>query len=279
MLDQRLIRENPTLVENKLSTRGKVFDLSKVNKMTIQSKDIDIELCSLQSESKKLSKIIGKQIRDSINKNNQSLIELKNGGNKYNLKISEYEDKKRALDKQIKNEILRLPNFPSNNAPIGKSESNNVELKQWGDPLKENNLKTHWEIGESLNLFDFSKTTKISKSRFLTLIGRGAKLERALINFMLDMHTSNGYLELMPPALVNSESLQGSGQLPKFSEESFKCSNDDLWLSPTAEVPLTAFHKEEIINPKILPLKYVAYSPCFRREAVSYTHLRAHETQ
>ena len=270
MLDQRLIRENPTLVEDKLSTRGKVFDLSKVHKMTIQSKEIDIELCSLQSESKKLSKIIGKQIRDSINKNNQSLIELKNEGNKYKLKISEYEEKKRTLDKQIKNEILRLPNFPSNNAPIGKSEINNVELKQWGDPLKENNLKTHWEIGESLNLFDFSKTTKIAKSRFITLIGKGAKLERALINFMLDMHTSNGYLELMPPALVNSESLQGSGQLPKFSEESFKCSNDDLWLSPTAEVPLTAFHKEEIINPKILPLKYVAYTPCFRREAGSY---------
>ena len=132
------------------------------------------------------------------------------------------------------------------------------------------NLKSHWEIGENLNLFDSKKTTKISKSRFITLIGNGAKLERALINFMLDLHTKNGYLELMPPALVNSESLGGSGQLPKFAEESFKCANDDLWLSPTAEVPLTAFHKQEIIDPKILPLKYVAYSPCFRREAGSY---------
>ena len=132
------------------------------------------------------------------------------------------------------------------------------------------NLKSHWEIGESLNLFDSIKSTKISKSRFITLIGNGAKLERALINFMLDMHTKNGYLELMPPALINSESLQGSGQLPKFSNESFKCSNDDLWLSPTAEVPLTAFHRNDIIDSKQLPLKYVAYSPCFRREAGSY---------
>ena len=270
MLDQRLIRENPTLVEDKLSTRGKIFDLSHVHNMTIQSKQIDIELCTLKSESKKLSKIIGNQIRDSKNKNNQSLIELKNEGNKYKSKISEYEEKKRTLDKQIKNEILRLPNFPSKNTPFGEGESNNIELRQWGDPKKEGNLKTHWEIGESLNLFDSSKTTKISKSRFITLTGNGARLERALINFMLDMHSSNGYLELMPPALVNSKSLQGSGQLPKFSEESFKCSNDDLWLSPTAEVPLTAFHKDEIIDPKILPLKYVAYSPCFRREAGSY---------
>jgi len=136
--------------------------------------------------------------------------------------------------------------------------------------LRKDNIRSHWEIGESLNLFDSIKSTKISKSRFITLIGNGARLERALINFMLDIHTKNGYLELIPPALINSESLQGSGQLPKFFNESFKCSNDDLWLSPTAEVPLTAFHKNEIIDPKLLPLKYVAYSPCFRREAGSY---------
>ena len=270
MLDQRLIRENPTFVEEKLSTRGKVFNLSNIHDMTIQSKEIDIKLCSLQSESKKLSKKIGDQIRNSNIKHNQNLIDLKNEGNKFKSKISEYEERKRTLDKAIRNEILRLPNFPSQNTPFGKNESNNIKLRQWGDPLKRDNLKTHWEIGEKLNLFESSKTTKISKSRFITLTGNGARLERSLINFMIDVHTSNGYMELMPPALVNSESLQGSGQLPKFSEESFKCSNDDLWLSPTAEVPLTAFHKDEIIDPKILPLKYVAYSPCFRREAGSY---------
>ena len=163
-----------------------------------------------------------------------------------------------------------MPNFPSKEAPIGKDESDNLQLKTWGDPLIKENIKSHWEIGESLNIFDSLKSTKISKSRFITLIGNGARLERALINFMLDMHTKNGYLELMPPALVNSESLTGSGQLPKFSNESFKCSNDDLWLSPTAEVPLTGFHRNELIDPKQLPIKYVAYSPCFRREAGSY---------
>ena len=270
MLDQKLIRENPTSDEENLSSRGKVYKISHIHELTVKKKEIDIEISSLQSESKKLSKLIGQEISKSQDNNSLELINLKKKGNDYRTRISEYEEKKRILDKQIHNDISNLPNFPSKDAPIGKDESNNIEVKTWGDPLRKDNLRSHWEIGESLNLFDSIKSTKISKSRFITLIGNGAKLERALINFMLDMHTKNGYLELIPPALINSESLQGSGQLPKFSNESFKCSNDDLWLSPTAEVPLTAFHKNEIIDPKLLPIKYVAYSPCFRREAGSY---------
>ena len=270
MLDQKLIREKPKFIEENLSLRGKFFNISPIHKLTLEKKEIDIEISSLQSESKKLSKSIGLLISKSQNNISQELNELKNKGNKYRIKISEFEDKKRILDDQIRKEILSLPNFPSKDAPIGKNESDNVQIKTWGDPLIKENLKSHWEIGESLNLFETTKTTKISKSRFITLIGNGARLERALINFMLDTHTKNGYLELMPPALVNSESLQGSGQLPKFSNESFKCSNDDLWLSPTSEVPLTAFHRNEIIDHKLLPIKYVAYSPCFRREAGSY---------
>ena len=270
MLDQKLIRENPTSVEESLSLRGKVFNISQIQELTLQKKEIDIEISSLQSESKKLSKLIGQEISKSKNNDSPEVNNLKIKGNEYRTKISEFEEKKRTLDKNIHNEICNLPNLPSKDAPIGKDESHNVQVKKWGDPLVSENLKSHWEIGESLNLFDSVKSTKISKSRFITLIGNGARLERALINFMLDIHTSNGYLELMPPALVNSESLIGSGQLPKFSNESFKCSNDDLWLSPTAEVPLTAFHRNDIINSKQLPLKYVAYSPCFRREAGSY---------
>ena len=270
MLDQKLIRENPTFVEENLSLRGKGFNISPIHKLTIEKKDIDISISSLQSESKKLSKLIGQEISKSLNNNSQELNELKKQGNNLKIKISELEEKKRIIDNQIHNQISSLPNFPSKDAPVGKDESNNVQLKTWGDPFKGENLKSHWEIGEFLNLFDSVKSTKISKSRFITLIGNGARLERALINFMLDIHTKNGYLELMPPALVNSESLKGSGQLPKFSNESFKCSDDDLWLSPTAEVPITAFNKNEIIDSKLLPLKYVAYSPCFRREAGSY---------
>ena len=270
MLDQKLIREHPTSVEEKLSLRGKVFNISDIHALTVEKKEIDIEISNLQSESKKLSKLIGIEISKSQKNNSPELNNLKKKGNEYRSKISEFEEKQRILVKEINDQIYNLPNFPSEDAPIGKDESNNVQVKTWGNPLVADNLRSHWEISESLNLFDSTKSTKISKSRFITLIGNGARLERALINFMLDIHTKNGYLELMPPALVNSESLKGSGQLPKFSNESFRCANDDLWLSPTAEVPLTAFHKNQIIDFNQLPIKYVAYSPCFRREAGSY---------
>ena len=270
MLDQKFIREQPSIVEEKLSLRGKVVDLSNLHKLTIQIKDTEINLSNLQSESKKISKAIGQHFNSIDRSTLENLEELKSLGNKLKIKISKLEEEKRNLQEQITKTILNLPNFPSEETPLGNNENDNIELRKWGDPNLKKNVKSHWEIGEALNLFDMKRSSNISKSRFISLIGDGAKLERALINFMLDCHIQKGYLEIMPPALVNSESLQGSGQLPKFSNESFKCLNDDLWLSPTAEVPLTAFHKNEIINHDLLPLKYVAYSPCFRREAGSY---------
>ena len=270
MLDQKLIREDPTFVEKKLSRRGKTFELSNLHQLTLKIKETDIELSNLQSESKKLSKLIGEIYQQNNDSVPDDFNKMKNQANNLKAKISNLEIKKRDLNKEILNELLKLPNFPSDKSPSGNDESQNVEIKKWGNPTIVNNQKSHWEIGENLNLFDSKRSSKISKSRFITLIGEGARLERALINFMLDTHFKKGYLELIPPALVNSDSLQGSGQLPKFSNESFKCSDDDLWLSPTAEVPLTAFHKDEIIDINKLPLKYVAYSPCFRREAGSY---------
>ena len=270
MLDQRLIRENPRLVEEKLSVRGINLDLSHLHELTIAIRLKDTELSNLQSESNKISKLIGNYYQNKKDSSAIDINELKKNGNNLKSEISKLEQIKRDLNKQIIDEILKLPNFPSENTPKGKNESENIEIRKWGDAIKNKNIKSHWQIGEELNLFDTKRTSRISKSRFITLIGNGAKLERALINFMLDIHHKNGYQELMPPALVNSESLRGSGQLPKFSNESFKCDEDDLWLSPTAEVPLTAFHKDEIIDQKLLPLKYVAYSPCFRREAGSY---------
>ena len=270
MLDQRLIRENPRLVEEKLSVRGINLDLSNLQELCIAFKLKDSELSNLQSESNKISKLIGNYYHNQKDSSIGDINVLKRNGNNLKSEISKLEQIKRDLNKEIIDEILKIPNFPSKNAPKGKDESQNIELRKWGNPLKKENIKSHWEIGENLNLFDTKRTSRISKSRFITLIGNGARLERALINFMLDTHQKNGYLELMPPALVNSESLRGSGQLPKFANESFKCHEDDLWLSPTAEVPLTAFHKDEIIDPKLLPLKYVAFSPCFRREAGSY---------
>ena len=188
MLDQKLIRENPTTVEENLSLRGKVYNISHINELTIKKKQIDIEVSTLQFESKQISKLIGQEISKSQNNNSQELNNLKKKGNEYKIKISEFEEKQRILDKQINIEISNLPNFPSKDAPIGKDENDNVQLNTWGDPLVADNIKSHWEIGEGLNLFDSIKSTKISKSRFITLIGNGAKLERALINFMLDEH-------------------------------------------------------------------------------------------
>ena len=270
MLDQKLIRENPTFVEKRLSRRGKTFELSNLHQLTLKIKDIEIELSNSQSESKKLSKLIGEIYQQNNDLAPEDFSKIKDQANNLKAKISNIEVIKRDLNKEILNELLKLPNFPSDNTPIGNDETQNVEIKKWGNPKIVKNQKSHWEIGEYLNLFDSKRSSKISKSRFITLIGEGARLERALINFMLDTHFKKGYLELIPPALVNSNSLQGSGQLPKFSNESFKCIDDDLWLSPTAEVPMTAFHKDELIDLKKLPLKYVAYSPCFRREAGSY---------
>ena len=178
MLDQKLIRENPTSVEENLSLRGKVYNISHINDLTVKKKEIDIEISTLQFESKKLSKLIGREISKSKNNSSPELNDLKKKGNGYRIQISELEDRQRILEKQIHNEICNLPNFPSKDAPIGKDESNNVQLKTWGDPLISENLKSHWEIGESLNLFESIKSTKISKSRFITLIGNGARLEK-----------------------------------------------------------------------------------------------------
>ena len=167
-------------------------------------------------------------------------------------------------------ELLTLPNLPSAQTPDGKNEASNIEIKRWGNPRQEAGLEEHWQIGERLGLFETERSVRIAQSRFVTLLGMGARLERALINFMLDLHGRKGYSEVLPPILVNSASLTGSGQLPKFAEESFRCAHDDLWLTPTAEVPITSLHRDEVIPAEQLPIKYVAYTPCFRREAGSY---------
>ena len=163
MLDQKLIRENPTFVEENLSLRGKVYKISHIHKLTLKKKEIDIEISSLQSESKKLSKSIGQVIGKSQNNNSQELNDLKKKGNEFRIKISELEEKQRILGKEVDNEIYNLPNFPSKEAPIGKDESDNLQLKTWGEPLVKENIKSHWEIGESLNIFDSLNSTKYQK--------------------------------------------------------------------------------------------------------------------
>ena len=182
------------------------------------------------------------------------------------------EDEQANLERQISEIVLALPNIPQASVPVGKSCRQNQEVRTWGAKKKYDfQLLSHDEIGRKLDILDFDRAGKISGSRFVVYKGLGAALERALISFMLDLHIKeHGYTEVMPPALVNPESLRGTGQLPKFEEELFKCRDDELYLIPTAEVPVTNLHRDEILQPDALPIKYVAYTPCFRREAGSY---------
>jgi seryl-tRNA synthetase len=183
--------------------------------------------------------------------------------------IQQLDQAVRELEEQLDQILLVLPNLPHQSVPTGQDESANQVIRSWGEPKKfEFSPQSHDQLGVALNLMDFERAAKISGARFVVMRGPGAKLERALINFMLDLHTKeHGYTEMIPPYLVNQAALIGTGQLPKFEEDLFKCNNGDYYLIPTAEVPLTNLHRDEILNATDLPLKYVANTPCFRAEA------------
>ena len=273
MLDQRLVRENPNLLTRELSRRGIKVDLNPLQLLAQQQRDLEKERSNLQAKGNLIGKEVGQKIKSGLSPQSIEISQLKFQGNEIKKKVGLLEEKEKALSSNLKTELLRLPNLPSPECPDGKSENDNKELRRWGEPREKdekNYFKEHWQIAQDLHLWDTERSSKISQSRFVTLLNQGARLERALINFMLDLHTSKGYQEVLPPVLVNTLSLTASGQLPKFAEESFRCADDDLWLTPTAEVPVTSLHRDEIIPSSELPLRYVAYSPCFRREAGSY---------
>ena len=166
--------------------------------------------------------------------------------------------------------MLRIPNIPNPEIPVGEDDSANVEIRRWGEPRKFGfEPKAHWDIGTNLNLFDFERGTKIAGTRFTVYKGLGARLERAVIQYFLNTHSDNGYTEIFPPYMVNRASMTGTGQLPKFEEDAFKVENNGFFLIPTAEVPVTNLHRDEILNGADLPIKYTAYSACFRAEAGS----------
>ena len=271
MLDLKLIRENPEQVQADLNKRGD-YDLSPLLELDRQQRELEGGRSLLQARSNEIGKAVGQKIKSGSDPNGPEVAALKIEGNEIKTQLQELEPKERAIKEQIQGILLTLPNLPSDTTPLGTSEEENVEIKRWGDEyLPKDELKSHWEIGEQLGILDFKRSVeKIAQSRFVTLIGAGAALERALISFMIDRHTRSGYIEVMPPILINSAALTGSGQLPKFAEESFQCKNDDLWLTPTAEVPLTNLHRDEILSDEDLPIYYCAYTPCFRREAGSY---------
>ncbi|MFZ4639357.1 MAG: serine--tRNA ligase [Nodosilinea sp.] len=271
MLDLRQIREKPEVVQAALSQRG-AYNLAPLIALDEQQRQLETRRSQLQARSNDIGKRVGQAMKAGTGASAPEVVALKAEGNQIKAELQTLEPEEREIKAQIEAFLLTLPNLPSDSTPVGASEADNVEVRRWGDAyLPQGDVKPHWEIGETLGILDFKRAAeKIAQSRFVVLIGAGAALERALISFMLDRHTRAGYQEVLPPYLINSAALTASGQLPKFAEESFQCRNDDLWLTPTAEVPLTNFHRDEILNADQLPLRYCAYTPCFRREAGSY---------
>ena len=273
MLDQRLLRENPELIRRQLGRRGLELDLTGLQQIALQERDLEETRSTLQAEGNRIGREVGQLIRGGASPQGPELAELREQGNRIKQQVAGLEEEEQRLKARLQEQLLVLPNLPSAQTPAGRSEADNVEVKRWGRPRQAaaaETLEEHWQIAERLGLVDTERSVRIAQSRFVTLLGQGARLERALISFMLDRHTAAGYREVLPPILVNTASLTGSGQLPKFAEESFKCADDDLWLTPTAEVPLTSLHRDEVIAAEQLPLRYTAYTPCFRREAGSY---------
>jgi seryl-tRNA synthetase len=270
VIDQRLLRENPNLISEGLKSRGMDVDLGPLQKFCKDLKELEEKRNSLQAQGNSIGKEVGQKIKQGLPHDSEEISNLRVKGNQIKKQVGIIEEEEKSISNKLNEQILCLPNLPEKNSLEGKNEKDNKELRRWGEPISGNTLKEHWEIANQLNLWDSERSSVIAKSRFVTLFKHAAKLERSLINFMLDLHIKKGYLEVLPPALVNTASLTGSGQLPKFAEESFRCADDDLWLTPTAEVPITSLHRGEIIPKDLLPLKYVAYSPCFRREAGSY---------
>ena len=270
MLDQRLVRDNPDAIAQQLERRGTSVDLTRLQLIAQQQRSLEEQRSNLQADGNRIGKEVGQRIKAGADPKGDEVAELRQQGNVIKQKVSVLEEEEKLLNAELRDQLLTFPNLPSDECPDGKDETDNVEIRRWGEPRQEENLEEHWQIADRLNLFDTERSVRIAQSRFVTLIGQGARLERGLINFMLDLHTSKGYREVLPPVLVNTASLTGSGQLPKFADESFRCAEDDLWLTPTAEVPVTSLHRDEIIPNDQLPLRYAAYSPCFRREAGSY---------
>ncbi|MFM6059882.1 MAG: serine--tRNA ligase [Microcystis aeruginosa] len=272
MLDLKQIRENPEEVQKRLDSRGGSYDIAPILQLNQQQKALEQERSSLQARGNEIGKLVGQKVKSGSDVNSPEILAMKTEGNEIKSKLAQLEPQEKAIKAAIDQKILDLPNLPSETTPVGKDERENVEVKRWGEEYKPTNpnILPHWEIGEKLGILDFERAVKIAQSRFVNLIALGAALERALINFMLDRHIVAGYTEVLPPILINSDSLRGTGQLPKFAEESFKCRDDELWLAPTAEVPVTNLYRDEILSSEQLPIKHCAYTPCFRREAGSY---------
>jgi seryl-tRNA synthetase len=266
MLDLKYIRENLEEAERRLRTRGGDSYLDGF-------RDLDNRRLTLLRESEAL-----KALRNSVSDVIASIKDKSQAQDKIlemrevSQRIKGMDEELKQVDEELSGFLLTVPNLPDPSTPLGASENDNVLVRSWGEPGNYSFIpRPHWEIGEDLGILDFECGAKLTGARFTLYRGAGARLERALINFMLDLHTGpHGYIEVLPPFIVNSESMTATGQLPKFEEDLFKLKDTDYYLIPTAEVPVTNIHRGEILKKSGLPICYTAYTPCFRREAGSY---------
>jgi seryl-tRNA synthetase len=267
MYDLRLLRDNLDSLRSQLGPRAADVPWDDLRKLLEERRELTMNVDELRHQLRKGSDEVARLKREK-QPAEPLMTELKTLG----VRIKELEDSQRLLENRVADLALRIPNVPHRTVPVGQDSDANAEVRRWGTVPKFGfTPKTHWDIGEALGILDFERAAKIAGARFAVLIGLGARLERALINYMLDLHVDrHGYQELLPPFMVNRDALIGTGQLPKFEEDLFKLRDDEYYLIPTAEVPVTNLHREEILMEKQLPLRYVAYTPCFRREAGSY---------
>ncbi|MFL0251298.1 serine--tRNA ligase [Clostridium neuense] len=269
MLDLKKIRNNPEEVKKSLLNRGEDFDVSVIDKV--------VEL----DEKRRKNLVEVENLKSKRNKDSGEIPKLKKAGQNTDALMAEMkklsDDIKNIdaevskIDEEIEYIMLRIPNIPHPSVPEGKSDEDNVEIRKWGEPRKfDFEFKAHWDVGTGLDILDFERAGKVAGSRFTFYKGLGARLERSVINFFLDTHVEkHGYKEVLPPYMVNRNSMTGTGQLPKFEEDAFKVENNGFFLIPTAEVPVTNLHRDEMLKAEDLPIKYAAYSACFRSEAGS----------
>jgi len=269
MLDMKIIREKPEWVKERLKTRGEDYPIDEILELDKKRRELIQRVESLRHIRREESERIGKLKKEGKEEEAKALSE----------KVKVLSEELKGLEEELKKveeefefKMSLIPNLPHESVPFGVDDTNNVVVKRWGDiPKFDFEPKPHWEIGEALGILDFERAGKITGSRFVVYWNEGALLERALINFMLDLHLKkHGYKEVLPPFIVNERALFGTGQLPKFKIDLFKIEEWDYYLVPTAEVPVTNLHQNEILPEEVLPLYYVAYTPCFRSEAGSY---------
>lgn len=266
MLDIKLIRENPEKINELLKRRNPELSIDEILQIDTQRRAIQTQADELRAKRKTESQQIG-----DMKKRGENTDAIQEDVRKMGDEIKVLEEQETQLDERLRVLLLNIPNTPDETTPVGTSEADNVIVSGCGEPTEaEFELKPHWDLVEQKGLVDFERGVKLSQSRFVMYRGKGAALERAIINFFLDVHTKeHGYEEILPPVLVNSAAMTGTGQLPKFAEDMYKCENEDLYLIPTAEVPVTNIYQDEILNEEDLPRYMTAFTPCFRREAGS----------